>query len=346
MKKFIKFPEIEQFRNIIKDVQHSYQFQGLDDNKEPIFDRNAEMPILEFRGTVKSHGTHGGINWDGENIWAQKRTDICTIQHDNQGFAFFVESRKKEILKFFETVGDELELPGDIITLFGEFCGRNIQKGVAISQLEKMFIIFDAKITSKNDIDNKVEGRWLQEDLWKHIQDNKNKIYNIFQFENWKLDIDFNNPQLVQNDIIRITNKIEECCPIGNFFGIKGIGEGVVFSNITEKLGKIRFKSKGELHSISKVKTLASVDVEKLKTINNFADYSVTENRLTQGIEQIFTSNNIEPDIKKLGDFIRWIISDINKEELDVLAENGLEPKETNRVCSDRCRHWFLLKYQ
>ena len=41
-------------------------------------------------------------------------------------------------------------------------------------------------------------------------------------------------------------------------------------------------KVKGEKHSSSKVKKLASVDVEKLNSIKDFVDYAVTESRLEQ----------------------------------------------------------------
>jgi hypothetical protein len=68
-------------------------------------------------------------------------------------------------------------------------------------------------------------------------------------------------PQLVQNTLSELTMAVEEECPVAKAFGFSGVG--IVWSvNVNGTIH--RFKVKGELHSSSKVKTLASVDVEKL----------------------------------------------------------------------------------
>ena len=40
----------------------------------------------------------------------------------------------------------------DYVTVFGEWCGKGIQKGVAINQLEKMFIIFELKLSYDDEM--------------------------------------------------------------------------------------------------------------------------------------------------------------------------------------------------
>ena len=100
---------------------------------------------------------------------------------------------------------------------------------------------------------------------------------------------------------------------------------------------------KGEKHSSSKVKTLASVDVEKLNSIKEFIEYSVTESRVNQAIENVFP--NQEPlDVKKMGDVIRWVVNDVIKEEMDTMIENNLEPKEINKYISAKTREVFFEK--
>jgi hypothetical protein len=49
-------------------------------------------------------------------------------------------------------------------------------------------------------------------------------------------------------------------------------------------------------------------------------------------------------DVKKLGEFIRNVISDIMKEELETITEAGLEPKDINSKVSERCRNYFFHK--
>lgn len=123
-------------------------------------------------------------------------------------------------------------------------------------------------------------------------------------------------------------------------FEIGMIGEGIVWS--ADFKGVVhRFKVKGEKHSSSKVKTLASVDVEKLENIQKFVEYAVTESRFKQALENVFP--NEEPiDTKKLGDVIRWVVNDVIKEEMDTMVENKIEPKEVNKYVSAKVRDMFF----
>ena len=55
--KMRKFPSIEQFRNVVKHVQMSTRFVGIDDTTgKAIYDPFKTLPILDFVGTVKVHG--------------------------------------------------------------------------------------------------------------------------------------------------------------------------------------------------------------------------------------------------------------------------------------------------
>jgi hypothetical protein len=138
-----------------------------------------------------------------------------------------------------------------------------------------------------------------------------------------------------------MTMEVERECPVSKEFGFLGVGEGIVFS--TEYKGVVyRFKSKGELHSVSRVKTLASVDTEKLNSIVEFIDYAVTRNRVDQAIEKTMPSG---VDMKLMGDLMRWMINDIIKEESDTLVNNGLEPKDIGKYVSNKTREIFMSIY-
>ena len=331
MSKFIKFPSIGQFRNTCKSVIESARFVSFcKETNQVITNPSAILPIVTFTGTVKAHGTNAAVGFDPKTgeVWAQKRNGLATIEKDNAGFAFFVESNKEFITELLilntEDGNDE------VVTIFGEWCGGNIQKGVAICELEKMFIAFACK----------------QGEDWKELEElpNDSRVYYISDFPTYTIDIDFNCPEKSINSMTELTDKIELECPIGKHFGVSGIGEGVVWSG-NYKGNNLRFKVKGEKHSSSKVKKLASVDIEKLKSIQDFVDYSVTENRLMQGIEQVFTIESKEPNIKDLGTYLKWIMSDIVKEEMDTLLGSGLEPKDVGRPVSTKARIWFIDKY-
>lgn len=334
----LKFPSISQFRSAFTHVRESTRFVGLDENYEPIFDHSLPLPVLNFTGTVKLHGTNAGITYDpltGTITARSKRTPL-TIENDNYGFAFFVKSMEDKFREMFEAL-DKIyykDFPEEPITVYGEWCGEGIQSKVAISQLEKMFVIFDLRIG---------EDYWA--DSVDHIQtDPIWNVYRITEFPTFAMKIDFSSPENSVNTLIDLTKSVEEQCPVGKYFNVDGVGEGIVWK-AHYKGNVIRFKVKGEMHSSSKVKTLASVDPEKLSTIKDFVDYAVTENRLHQGYNEVYTSQNRELSKKYIGDFVNWVRNDVFKEELDTLHESGLVPKDVVGSINKKASTWIMKKF-
>lgn len=336
MKKHISYPSIDQFRNVCSSVTRQATFEGLDDLGNAIYNPGATKPILKFKGTVKLHGTNAGVSYNyGDGIWAQSRENIITSAKDNAGFAFFVETHENVFINLMNrlVMNNNLDLNTHTLTIFGEWVGKGIQKGVAISNLEKSLFIFGAKVS---DPTNEQASYWVETDGLRSPTD---KIYNVEDYGMFDVEIDFNMPQLTQNKLIELTELVEKLCPVGAAFGFEGVGEGIVF--IAEYKGCIhRFKSKGEKNSISKVKVLNSVDTEKLNSIAEFVEYAVTENRFNQAIQYVF--GDIEPDVKGIADVMRWFINDIIKEESDTMSANGLEPKDIGKYVSNKVRGMFF----
>lgn len=315
-----KYSDIPQFRNVIKELRIRHDYKGRDGTDQPIYQHTEPYPTLRFKGTVKLHGTNAAIvKYKDGTIQFQSRENTLTLEKDNAGFMNSMSSKDLNFLF------DGVEF-NDYFAIYGEWCGGNIQKGVAITGLPKMFVIFACKV----------------DDVWSDYtkSDNNQGIYNINDFETFNIDIDFNQPELIQNELINMTIKVEDECPVGKFFGISGVGEGIVFTCYYNDHQYV-FKSKGEKHSVSKVKTLAAVDVEMLNSLNEFVDYAVTENRLKQGVEYM---KRIGLDItqKNTGEFLRWIVGDIVKEESDVMKANGLDQKKLNPLISTKARKWYF----
>jgi hypothetical protein len=343
MKRLIKFPSIEQFRTIIATVLRQFNFAGLDENGDAIYDTTKPKPTLTFKGTVKLHGTNAAISGNlSDGIWAQSRENIITVEKDNAGFAFFVESNKELITMLIAKVftKNDIDMHENTVTIYGEWCGGNIQKGVGITNLTKSFFIFGVKVTPHTTTEEELKANpayWVD---YSDLRAPEVNIYNIDDYQTWEMDIDFNMPQLVQNKLSELTIAVEDECPVAKAFGFSGIGEGIVWS--TTLNGNVhRFKVKGEKHSSSKVKTLAAVDVEKLENIQGFVEYAVTESRFKQALENVFP--NDEPiESKKLGDVIRWVVNDVVKEEMDTMVENKIEPKDVNKYLSSKVRDMFF----
>jgi hypothetical protein len=335
MKKFIRFPKIGQYRQVVEQIVNTSNFAGLDKNGIPIYDETKVKPTLQFLGNCKLHGSLGAISYHvDEGIWAQSKEQIITPQNDNHGFAFFVESNKDVFLKLFEK---RLSVrKNEILTIFGEWIGKSIQKGVAISNMDKSFVIFAIKSTQLLP-NSKDEVRWYRNREFNLIKSPENRIYNILDYPTWEININFNNPKSVQDQMIEITNSVEKECPFAKTFGISGIGEGVVYTSTTSKFGTLRFKVKGEKHSgkTKKTKDRVAVDPIKMKSIEDFVNYAVHEDRLEQGLDKIFLSKGKMIDIKKLGDYLKWIVNDI-MEEMDVLKKSDLE----------EAKKWFIDLFQ
>lgn len=317
----IKYPSIEQFRNVVKKVRESHDYQGKDENGSPIYRHISDYPTLKFIGTVKLHGTNSAIvRYADGRIEYQSRERVLRLEEDNAGF--MADMITKPIDSLFE--GFE---PKEYIAIYGEWCGGNIQKGVAINGLEKMFVIFGVK----------VDGEWV--DFPATLEDIEHRIYNIKQFKTFEIDIDFNQPELSQNKLIDMTIEVEENCPVGVVFGKFGIGEGIVFTCATDL--SLKFKSKGEKHSASKVKVLNQVNTEAIGAVNEFVEMAVSENRLNQGIAYL-KENNIEVDIKSTGSFLSWIVGDVLKEESDTIANNALDESKVKKAIAMKARQWFM----
>ena len=348
-KRYISFPSIEQFRHTNATVNRQFNFVGLDENGEAIYDHNKDKPTLRFKGTVKLHGTNAGICFNNEDgMWAQSRENIITPESDNAGFAFFVESNREIFESMFAHVAEHhgIDLNTNTISIFFEWAGSGIQKNVGISEIKKTAFIIGIKVTPhvENDEERKIKpAYWIDSS---NIRAVEKRIYNILDFKTYEIDIDFNKPNESINKIIELTLEVENNCPVSKEFGVDGIGEGIVFS--TEFNGNvIRFKSKGEKHAgKSKVKTLKSVDNEKISALIELANKVTPEWRLDQMLTNTFNLiNGGELDIKRLGDYIKNVTSDVVKEDIDIIAESGFEFKDIVKYVSEIAKKYFLAKY-
>ncbi len=348
MPKHIKFPSIEQFRHTISQVNKMFQFAGLDEQGNPIYDHTKTSPVIKFKGAVKLHGDNGAVCFNStDGLYVQSRENVITPEKDNKGFARFVMEREDDFLAMFDKiVGKEsIDLTKNTLVIFGEWAGGNIQPGeIGIGKLEKSFYIFGLFVSPNEDtrsefdiLHNRILAKdWLD---YSYLRNGAARIFNIQDYASYEIDIDFNMPQLVQNALSALTIAVEEECPVSKAFGIAGVGEGIVWTGECSGY-RLQFKVKGEKHSSSKVTTLAAVDVEKLNGIVAFIDNVCTESRFNQALEKVF--NDSEPTIQKTGEVIRWFVGDVMKEETDTMKSNNIDQKEVGSHLSKRVKEMFI----
>lgn len=318
------FTEIGQFRNVVREVRSNADYQGRDTNGDPVYNHSKPYPTLTFRGTVKLHGSNSAICKYSDNRFEfQSRENILSLELDNMGF--MRNMLTKDYSKLFEGIKFN-----DYCAIYGEWCGKGIQKSVGITELPKMLVIFAVKI---DDVYQDMQN-------FAHLKIEDQQIFNIMQFPSFSIDIDFNNPELIQNKLIELTENVEKECPVAKYFGVEGIGEGIVWEYLN---GNERYtmKVKGEKHQNSKVKTLTTVDVEAVENINSFIEYAVTENRLLQGIDKM-KELGLPIETKTTGEYLRWVYNDVVKEESDTMIANGIDQKKIGSAISAKARMFWL----
>ena len=318
------------------------RFTGVDQDGNPIFDNSAKIPTLRFHGTVKLHGTNAAVCFNRvDGLWVQSRENIISVYNDNAGFASYVESNKDAFQKMIDdyALDNMISLTDKSLCIYGEWCGKGIQNGTAINHLDKMFVVFGVKLMSSDD--EEPIGNWIDHSA---LKDHSIRCFNIEEFPTFDIDIDFSKAALFQNQLIEMTLKVEDECPVGKFFGISGIGEGIVFSSVQDDGSVLRFKSKGEKHAgRTKVRTIKQVDDAKEQLKLNIASQITPVWRIDQGIQEVFnTLNGGTMDISRLGEVIKWVNQDIMKEESHTISEAGLEPREVMSKVSPLIKERFF----
>ena len=350
-----KFHKTQQFRNVVKSVKEQAQFKGLDEEGKAIFDSLAKPPTITYVGLTKLHGTNASIvlNEDGvisfhskSQLLATLDKEIFSLNKDNADFAQSMCRNKEGVYKVMEEAKKMSRgLYGEVkypIKISGEWCGQGIQKGVGISMIPKRTLfIFGIKV---GETCQESKQGWLPVICTSQLHSPEHDIVSIFRTVGVvSEDIDFNQPEFSQNNLANHTKAVEDRCPVAAALGVEDtlVGEGLVWTPASAEYcwdSGSWFKTKGQKHSVSKVKTVASVCPEKLESIKEFIEYAVTQNRLEQGLGEVGL------DQKKIGTFIGWINRDISNEESDVLAANGLFMKDVGKHIASKAREYYLCQ--
>lgn len=315
--------------------------------------------VLNYIGTVKLHGANTAIGYQKDiGHWYQSRNRLITPNDDHAGFAqtmndFTADFFITYVVPHCPTIREHYNL-GDRIIIYGEWCGGNIQENVAITGLPTMFVIFKVKIiceskkTKKSTIEDTEQSQmqhsgsyWLDPKEWTVIKWHERFIYNIFDFPTFTIDIDFQNPELVQETLSKITEEVERQCPVGAYFNRIGIGEGVVWTEWTISRGTLTFKVKGRQHMVVQSKILVPVTPVKFTNIDDFVQYACTINRMSQALDYM-REQHIPIEVKSLDIFLRWLTEDICKEEKECMNISNISAKEVSRAITKKAETWFM----
>jgi hypothetical protein len=333
--KHYSFPKIRQYHQVLRDLKLHHQYVGKDEIGNPIFDSSIKLPVVDFVGHTKLHGTNSSIvfSYDG-SFYCQSRENVIDEVKDNAGFAHWVNKEGKGI---FDLIKHHFDGWDGKVVLYGEWCGGSIQKGVALNELPKMFVVFGGKKVCIVDAET---SEWFDTS---QIQDHSINVYNITEAPQYRIWVDLERPDKAIEQMTAWVDEIDVECPFAKMLGVSGHGEGIVFREATKHSFDNAFKVKGESHSKSKIKKLPTVDVVKMDGIQEAVETHCHEDRMQQIYDKIvLTEADKVP--QKIGDFIRLLIEDAWEEEGDSIRASDISRKEFGAAVSKKAARWFQSK--
>lgn len=353
-----KFPSISQFSDFIKDARRFHKVYDEEGEKY----HNATVVV---QGTVKIHGTNAAIGYSNAlGVWAQSHKRLLTPESDNFDFARYVDTHKDEFTHLLQKLARafDVDLDKAAIYVYGEYCGGNIQKGVAVSGLPKMFVLFDAGTIAK--VDDTMRWFDIVGDEW-HIE--SIRCFNIGKFGVFTLEtrLDPDSLAVTRTTLLKLTEQVEQECPVGRYFGrVRGVnctvGEGIVWrgrlqksyvanGEVVHKTHLVRWKVKGKLHA--NVTKAAALSPEVCASLAEFVEKAVTVARCEQGVQNVYGEESMSSEwFKKKRHFSNWILTDVLKEDLysvpETLIQDGQVAKELKDAVRQRAEDWLAVKIE
>jgi hypothetical protein len=326
---FVPFPKIHAYHDAIS---HARRTRELD----------ARRPgETLYRGTVKLHGSNAGVRVPRDGaIYPQSRNRALDLASDNFGFAAFAFAQEQAIQEIARLVKTRVGVRD--LTLFGEWIGPGVQKGVAIAQLPaRQWVLFAVAATEF------AVPVFFDMCQIGQLSCPEAGIYNVLDAGDVTIPIDLSSPASCTRAAEAInehTQRVEDACPWAARFGLDGIGEGLVWTPIGgyEDPG-LCFKSKGVKHKGepgSRLVKAASPTAEQFASIDAFVAVAVDSERVAQGVAYMREVGR-PIDMTTTGAFLDWIVGDVFAEmQWEILALNVDSPPLRKAITAAAARAW------
>jgi hypothetical protein len=319
----IGWGSIELLHNVVRTLNFLNERDG------------APLPSVRYRAKVKVHGTNCAVQVRSEGVYAQSRTEMLTLPSgDRKGFARWVADHTD----YWKAIQ-----PGT--TVFGEWCGPGVEKGMAISKLgRKVFAVFAIQTGYGENAHIEYDPDQIAEMLPVDHPDVFIVPWLPFTFR-----VDYSDKEQMARavgTINRAVHEIEQEDPwVQATFGISGLGEGLVAYPVedhkvstAEAMALLMFKAKGEKHRTAGARKAAQVNPEVVASVGEFVTLMVTEARLNQGVAEACGG---ELEMRHTGKFLQWVAADVQKESVAELEAAGLTWKQVLKAVQTRAREWY-----
>lgn len=334
---FIAWPDIKSIYEVRRTLAHAPELLP------------GGRSVVPYRAKIKLHGTNacGRVCSDGQLV-ALSRAKVITPKSDNAGFAAFLETHKEAWQGKIRSRMVDLGMPDSDILIYGEWCGPGINRGVAVCQLpKKIFAAFAARVLTPGKEDLYIVEPGILQVLLDDLPD----VHVLPWVEDFQITIDFTKkPEELAGELEKVNAlvaAVEATDPwVKSVFQIEGLGEGVVLypmspEGITiEGYGTLVWKAKGEKHQTVAHTKPAQPDPTVVQGSKAFADLVVTPARLEQGARAV-ANGELVFSPTTIGQFLRWMREDLEKETQGELLASGLDPKLAFQACVQKARTWY-----
>lgn len=103
----VKYPSIEQWRNVVSKVSQRTAYVGKDENGNPIYDGTRKKPTIQFVKTVKIHGC---FEKDTLVTLANgEKEKISNLKPNTYILSYNIETKKQEVKKVLNVINQKLD---------------------------------------------------------------------------------------------------------------------------------------------------------------------------------------------------------------------------------------------
>lgn len=335
---FVKFPSIESFSSVHHDLK----------KKGYIIDGENRLKAV-FRGKIKLHGTNAGVyiakTESGVVVLPAKRSGLIPEGQDNAGFAAWL--RQPEVTSFFAGIHNSespLEVP---MTVFGEWAGPGVQKGDAVSLIDKKrFFVFSVSVEGKTYSDPSL----ILDLLTVGNLSQKPDDVRILPWGTDEYTVNFMSTDSISSFVEEANRLVAELETVDLYiradFGVHGPGEGYVFYDIDHQDMALTFKAKTARHMTNGVSNVKSVSIDPIvaEGAANFAKEFVSRPRVDQAIYELFSGDISKATIRDTGAFLKWVNSDVHKESKAALEASGLTWESVQKAVSETAKFEFFKR--
>lgn len=347
---FVSWSDTSLFHNAVKNIESARAYET--ESGGTVHLTSLIKDPIVYKGKVKLHGSNAGVALCGSTLRAQSRTQFI----DQSGFGRLVFGPNESYWRSLVTADGPQRF-----TVFGEYCGRGVQSGVALANLPSViFAVFGIDINSRLIVEPDDITSFLTKNGSVKLPEN---VFVLPWHEtDFTIDLSSNSPECVEA-VQKVLDRIDEDVLridandpwVEAVFGVKGPGEGLVLYPVSllsdhpdvpqfrtldrDTFGSLAFKAKGEKHRAVKAAKSVTINPEKAASTAAFAELMCTVSRLEQGAKAV---GGFEMTLIK--DFMVWMNNDIQKEGQHELEASNLTWKDVTPAISKACSTWYIAQ--